>query len=408
VPGPVDPDPLDPYCSKTVGLKFSGVDLTFELSHGLFSSFAIDAGTRLLLKTVAQRIDLDAIDGCLDLGCGVGVLGICVARRAPRSSVVLQDRDALAVAIAGRNAKANACDGVSLDCGLGFWHLGDRVFDLILSNIPAKAGAPVLRHLLGTMANRLTPEGRAAIVVVAPLAPFALETVNQAACVVDHQESTPSHTVLHFHRDVNQTPIPVAARSEDRAPYVRATTRFSHGPISYTLETVYGLREFDTLDYATTLAFDLLGVLHARGRILVWNPGQGHMPVYLCSSQGNEIAEIHLAGVDFLELVATNRNLGAVDVMPSTSAALPCEAYLEGCCPEGSMDLICASPHPVPRAGWQAGLSSAAARLLRPGGCLLVSGSSTEIQRYVQQQRGAQVIGSRKLYGHRAVLLRKL
>ncbi len=416
-PGPLYwrvPEPLDAYCSKTVRLRFCGMDLSFDLSHGLFSSFDIDAGTRLLLKTVAQRVAFDSLRSALDLGCGVGVLGICVARRAALAAVTLQDRDALAVAVAQRNAQANGCKGLSLDCGLAFWHLPPQPFDLILSNLPAKAGLPVLSHLLRSMRSRLAPGGLAAIVVVDPLAAVVLDTLQQAGCVLDHRESTTSHTVVHFRPGAlgpsagGSADSPEAGPVEDLEPYIRGQAEFRHGGTSYRLQTVYSLPEFDTQDYGTSLAIDILGSFHTAGQVLVWNPGQGHLPVYLAAKKGNAVKAIHLASVDSLELAVTGRNLRWLGIGPASATPLPFEHELQEKFPAGQMDLISAVPHPVPKAGWQRGLSEAAERLLRPGGGLLVAGSSTEIHRYLQQQQGCRLVESRKLYGHRAVLLRKL
>jgi hypothetical protein len=47
---------IEKYVLKVVPLRFRGADLNFELSHALFSSFDIDAGSRLLLKLVGKHM----------------------------------------------------------------------------------------------------------------------------------------------------------------------------------------------------------------------------------------------------------------------------------------------------------------------------------------------------------------
>ena len=98
-------DGIARFVNKTVSLRFNGRDLAFHLSHALFSSYDIDDGTRLLLKTLAQKTDLGSLRSALDIGCGVGVIGAAVAAQAPSAEVVMQDRDALAAAFARENCQ---------------------------------------------------------------------------------------------------------------------------------------------------------------------------------------------------------------------------------------------------------------------------------------------------------------
>ena len=60
---------IEPLINKTVAFRYKGKELEFDLSHALFSSFDVDAGTRLLLKEVAQDPVLDAASLVLDAGC---------------------------------------------------------------------------------------------------------------------------------------------------------------------------------------------------------------------------------------------------------------------------------------------------------------------------------------------------
>ena len=84
--------------NKQVPFKFHGEKLKFDLSMGLFSSFDIDAGSRLLLKTLAKHADLDnfensnASSNVIDTGCGTGVLGICLKKKYPGLNIRFQDR----------------------------------------------------------------------------------------------------------------------------------------------------------------------------------------------------------------------------------------------------------------------------------------------------------------------------
>ncbi len=186
------------FVNKTVALRFKGRDLSFHLSHALFSSFDIDEGTRLLLKSIAQNVDLGAVRSVLDIGCGVGVIGAAVAARTASAAIVMQDRDALAAAFAAENCRLNHLEQVDVRCALAFHGLGDRTFDLVTSNLPAKAGKPVLHSFFRHAAGCLSAGGIAAVVIVAPLAPLARETLDALGCRIVHIEATRSYTVIHF------------------------------------------------------------------------------------------------------------------------------------------------------------------------------------------------------------------
>jgi len=69
----------------------------------LFSSYQIDEGTDLFLRT----IDLTEPRDIIDMGCGCGVIGIVLAREFPEAQVISLDRDLLAVRYTRHNAALN-------------------------------------------------------------------------------------------------------------------------------------------------------------------------------------------------------------------------------------------------------------------------------------------------------------
>ena len=399
------PDSLNAYVNKTVPFKFMGRELSFRLSHGLFSSFSVDEGSKLLLKTIARNVDLSAAESALDVGCGVGVIGICVNKAAPHIATLLQDRDALAVAFADMNAEANGCTAVSAACGLAFHGLEDRTFDIVFSNLPAKAGLPVLEGFFRRIPFHLTEKGTAAVVVIDGIADFARSTVDSLGFTVTYTEKSGGYTVIHF------TAKPVSSAkgspSDDLSRYIRAECRFKSGGITYELETAFNLPDFDTLGHPIELAFDVLSDIKIAGRILFWNPGQGHLPVFISLRHGRTISDVFLAGRDSLELAIARRNTAKTGIKISGSAAVAGEFCMPGLLGEGSADFICVVPRPIPRVSWQMELSAAASLCLRAGGSLFVVARSTEIHRLLSVIRGFVVRISRKHLGYRAVLLTK-
>ena len=91
-----------------IDARFGDVALILHSTWGLFSPREIDPGTRLLLDQVRPGV----ADRCLDLGCGYGPIGLCLAARAPAGSVMLVDRDFVAVDYARANARRNGLDQV--------------------------------------------------------------------------------------------------------------------------------------------------------------------------------------------------------------------------------------------------------------------------------------------------------
>jgi len=414
------------FINKTVPLRFLGEELEISLSHGLFSSFDVDDGTRLLLKSLAQRVDLASLESALDVGCGVGVIGACVGRRAPRARLLLQDRDALAAAVARINCAANGIAAAEVDCALAFQGLAGRRFDLVVSNLPAKAGAPVLQAFLRHAAGCLSGRGLAAVVIVAPLAAMARRAIQELGCALVHSEDTDSYSVFHF--SAGSAPQESDAQREDLSPYIRTTTRFAHGPREHFLETVHALASFDTLGRDLELALDLLeetstrlfptvpgddgsGPVRPGGRVgphrrsvLVWNPGQGHLALASAAVAGPSVS-VAIASRDCLECAITGRNLATRGTGVDAVHLLASEEQIAGAVPADSVDLLVAAPHPVPRVPWQGDLAESARRVLKPGGSLLVVATSTEMHRLRAQARGLVLTADRKRAGLRAMVL---
>ncbi len=140
----------------------------FHSTWGLFSPREIDDGTRLLLRYV----DVDRNADCLDIGCGYGPLGLTLARLAPEGQTLLVDRDYVAVEFTRRNAQVNGISNCEARLSNGFSEVGERYFDVIVSNIPAKVGKELLQLLLHDALKHLKPGGRIYVVTVNGLRRF--------------------------------------------------------------------------------------------------------------------------------------------------------------------------------------------------------------------------------------------
>jgi len=136
-------------------------DYVFTSSGGVFSSYRLDPGTSVLFRLTEPPADRHA--RFLDLGCGFGPVAAALARECPRAWVDAVDTNSRALELTRTNAER-----------LG---VGDRVraflpeaagedrYDEIWSNPPIRIGKAALHDLLAYWLNRLTPDGKATMVV---------------------------------------------------------------------------------------------------------------------------------------------------------------------------------------------------------------------------------------------------
>ena len=142
--------------------------LLFHTTWGLFSPRAIDDGSHMLL----DYLDIEQDDDCLDLGCGYGVLGLCMAKSAPAGHTLLVDKDFVAVEYSDKNRLLNKIENASCLLSNGFDQIPKQQFDLIVSNIPAKVGKEMLYIYLYDALDHLKPGGSFYIVTITGLRQF--------------------------------------------------------------------------------------------------------------------------------------------------------------------------------------------------------------------------------------------
>lgn len=386
------------YVLKVVPLRFRGADLNFELSHALFSSFDIDVGSRLLLKLVGKHIEPETVSKIIDIGSGVGVLGIACARGYPGSSVAFRDRDALALAFTARNARLNKVKPVALDHALFLDDLGGSSFDLVLCNVPAKAGAPALDRFFKDLPGILTGTGNAAVVVVNTIAEAARQSILAGAGDIWMMEEASGHTALLFRRGSAVQGSPDAAdgndtRSNAWAVRERSDASAKFGSARFRFKGYWGLPEFDTPSFATVLAAELAESLLSGGqlrRVAVINPGAGRLA---CFIRARARSRIDLCGRDGLALAASERNL---DLNWPGDAGRPESGHGSGSghlvvasmddLPDASYDLVVEFADLTPRVDTLADMWTCAERVLKANGHYIGVMPSTAFDRFERRK----------------------
>ena len=133
---------------------------TLLSDRGVFSGDRVDPGTIELLRAVPPP---PAAGDLLDLGCGYGPIAVTLAQRAPGATIWAVDTNRRAVELMGKNAAR---------LGLGNIRAmtpeeapPELRFASIWSNPPIRIGKEALHQLLLDWLGRLTPDGRAYLVV---------------------------------------------------------------------------------------------------------------------------------------------------------------------------------------------------------------------------------------------------
>ncbi len=180
---------------------------------------------------------------------------------------------------------------------------------------------------------------------------------------------------------------------------IRAGDRFNVAGQAYTLQTVYNVPEFDTLAYSTALTANMLRATAVTGRVLFWNPGQGHLPAFLAQQAGPSITEFALAGRDLLSLRIAAHNLAGQPVTVQHEGMITAVP--------GGYDWAIITPDDDPGVAYEKLLWPAFERLVKPGGNVVVTAVSAFIFRLLERGTppGWRVVENKKRHGSRTLWL---
>ncbi|MDR2478335.1 MAG: methyltransferase [Treponema sp.] len=442
-------DLLD-YISKEVSFKFRGIDFSFALSQGLFSSADIDRGTRFLLKVFSQLLDEDIaarrpLPGqILDSGCGIGVIGICAAAAAgalgPPPRVYAQDRDELARLVTLHNAQKNRIPASTLEAHTGPLLSGPEgvQWDLILTNIPAKAGQPVLEDFITRSAGLLKPGGRVVMVAVHTLAGFFRRRIMDCGLDLIREEASTEHSILVYRGGHTGTPLKPGSGFMERYPfYVRASAGCLIEKIPVHLETVHGASGFDNPGSGTLTAAKLVLRLgpeaitaadSAGGSspVLVYETGQGfftcwlleylfrakRLPVHIVISGRNIVALEAARHNAARSLAAAGETAASLNIVPAADLRLGME-QLTSAAQQRQYGCIAVFPELVPQSllsresDQLASLWAALSCLLQPQGVCTVCLESSDGERFNRKKPpGFTRLGDIRRKGFRAMAFR--
>lgn len=145
---------------RPVEFSVAGQVLRLQAAAGTFSSGRLDKGTAVLLSLADQFPQQGT---ALDLGCGWGPIGLSIAKLAPATKVWGVDVNSRSVELANQNGRTLELS--NFQAVLSEQLPSEIKFDQIWSNPPIRIGKSALHELLTTYLRRLTPSGRAVLVV---------------------------------------------------------------------------------------------------------------------------------------------------------------------------------------------------------------------------------------------------
>ncbi|WGK69130.1 hypothetical protein P0082_11700 [Candidatus Haliotispira prima] len=444
------PELLVPYCHNTLTYRYWGKNYHLASSPALFSATRIDRGSQMLLTSLLPHDGQngpgnplqDMLQQALessgpesgprfeihDWGCGIGTLGLMVQghigqlrqkhnkqlqkqleteNEAPppqelQCELRVFDRDALALAFTRANWEQNISPQPGFRPGLhvapGIWgeEEAEREPDsvrLVLSNIPAKLGEPVLRKVLPALATATEkgPSPYVAIVIVAPLRHLVEEAATASQIQILYKDGSGDHCVYHYRRaESGPGSLPDALKLYKRGESCfvlerkgnsfnlrkgpRPGTGAAKGSLLYKgqksggeqrettnppqtnlprakwllrwpFRCAYGLTDFDRPGYRLDLLVRLLAQRNWGGRVLLWEPGHGHLACFLALKPGCHVRHIDLAGRDRLALLLARYNLENLanfhdkTIPTSLSHSVPCPEAIPHD-PAASWDMI--------------------------------------------------------------------
>jgi 16S rRNA (guanine1207-N2)-methyltransferase len=403
-PTPMTPQPMNRDTlpiKKAVSFEWRGQTLAFDVAQALFSSHQVDRGSRQLLESLDPET-FPAEGTAVDFGCGYGVLGIAWQTAMPGWSMDYLDRDALAVAFSRHNVARLPGGSVTrarFSCDISVTPPDDG-YDLVLWNVPGKAGRPVIAELCDVLLDALAPSGVLALVVVHPLADLFVEALDRADGEATLVERGKEHTVVHLRRIGGEV---IRRDPFEEGLFDRPTEVFEAAGLEWMLTPAIGLPEYDSLNHATELAIRAMtGIDRDVSRWLVVEPGAGHLvaAAFLRWPAASGV----IAGRDALALRASHRAVGGVlSITEEPAWGVPAVEV------EAPVDLAVVALPEQAHPDELSALLDDLAPLIAIGGEAILHGRSTEVARVgaVARKRAGWRMGPvAKLRGSASVVAR--
>ena len=139
---------------KLLEFNFNNKKYNVYSDNGVFSKDRFDYGTRVLLES----IDINNLCGnVLDLGCGIGVVGLILGTINKNINIDMVDINERAINLAKENMLLNKVKGNVFISDV--YSNINKKYDYIITNPPIRAGKEVVRRFLLGGYDYLTDDG---------------------------------------------------------------------------------------------------------------------------------------------------------------------------------------------------------------------------------------------------------
>lgn len=143
--------------------NFNNTKFTFHSCKGVFSNDKIDEGTKTLLHAVIK--EHPSLQGkVLDIGCGIGVIGIILQFTYKNLHLTMADINQTAVQLTKQNLQKYNLSATVIESNL-YQSVTEKEFDFIITNPPIKAGKKTLWQFVSEGYYYLKDQGKIILVI---------------------------------------------------------------------------------------------------------------------------------------------------------------------------------------------------------------------------------------------------
>ena len=147
---------------RQINYSINGVDFSLESDNGVFSKNELDKGSELLIETL---LPINLGENILDIGCGIGVIGLTLAYFTPSLNVCLSDVNTRALSLCNANAATLKLSQRVTILQSDIYQKIEGKFTSIVSNPPIRAGKKVTYEIYRGALEHLIDSGSLYIVV---------------------------------------------------------------------------------------------------------------------------------------------------------------------------------------------------------------------------------------------------
>lgn len=142
--------------------EFNGRKYVFKSVDNMFSKDGLDEGSRVLLNTIVKQCELNG--SVLDLGCGIGSIGVILKSEFPSINVDMVDINNTALELSRENCTLNHVEGNTIFYS-NLYENVDKKYTFIVTNPPIKVGKTILFGVVTGAKEHLDDNGEIILVI---------------------------------------------------------------------------------------------------------------------------------------------------------------------------------------------------------------------------------------------------